>query len=29
VGRDGKVAAVQCRGERLGKELEKLLGRKS
>jgi len=25
VGRDGKVAAVQCRGQRLGKELEKLL----
>ena len=29
VGRDGKVAAVQCRGERLGKELAKLLGGKS
>jgi thiol-disulfide isomerase/thioredoxin len=29
VGRDGKVAAVQCRGKRLGAELEKLLGGKS
>ncbi len=26
VGKDGKVVALHCRGERLGKELEKLLG---
>ncbi|TWT78506.1 Thiol-disulfide oxidoreductase ResA [Posidoniimonas polymericola] len=26
IGRDGKVAAVHCRGKRLGEQLEKLLG---
>ncbi|WP_197531328.1 redoxin family protein [Posidoniimonas corsicana] len=29
IGRDGKVAAVHCRGERLGVELKKLLGEPS
>jgi len=28
VGKDGRVAAVQCRGKKLGAELEKLLGSK-
>lgn len=29
VGRDGKVAAVHCRGAKLGREIEKLLGKDS